>query len=92
MVDDLTGVANRRRFFEVTDRDLAAAQLHDWPMYVMMIDINHVNRADDEYGHPVGDEVIRAVARRLRNRRALTLKWSVASSCALYRVTRSRAS
>ena len=67
VMDELTGVTNRRRFFEVAERDLAGAYRHGRPMHAMMIDIDHhFKRVNDEYGHPVGDEVIRAVAQRLR--------------------------
>lgn len=66
VVDDLTGIPNRRRFFEVAERDVAAARLHGRPLQAMMIDIDHFKRVNDTFGHSIGDEVIRTVAQRLR--------------------------
>jgi eukaryotic-like serine/threonine-protein kinase len=65
VVDELTGVANRRHFFEVAARDLAAAARHRRPVTVLMIDIDHFKRINDSYGHATGDDVIRLVAHRL---------------------------
>jgi diguanylate cyclase (GGDEF)-like protein len=65
VVDELTGIANRRRFMEMADRDLEAAIRHGRPLAAMMIDIDHFKNINDTYGHPTGDDVIRAVANRL---------------------------
>jgi diguanylate cyclase (GGDEF)-like protein len=66
-VDELTGVANRRRFFEFAERDLAEASRHNRPMLGMMLDIDHFKKVNDTYGHPTGDDVIRTVASRIAN-------------------------
>ena len=66
VVDELTQIANRRRFFEVAARDLAAAIRHARPLTALMIDIDHFKRVNDTHGHPVGDDVIRTVAQRLK--------------------------
>nr|WP_269811313.1 diguanylate cyclase [Kineosporia rhizophila] len=65
VVDELTQLANRRRFFEVATRDLQAARRQDRPLIGMMIDIDHFKRVNDTHGHPTGDDVIREVAARL---------------------------
>ncbi|GIJ68197.1 hypothetical protein Voc01_031140 [Virgisporangium ochraceum] len=65
VVDELTGIANRRRFLEMADRDLVAAIRHGRPLSAMMIDIDHFKSVNDTYGHPTGDDVIREVASRL---------------------------
>ena len=65
VVDELTGIANRRRFLEMAERDLVAAGRHSRPLSAMMIDIDHFKRINDTYGHPTGDDVIREVAARL---------------------------
>lgn len=65
VVDELTQLANRRRFFEVATRDLEAARRQDRPLVGIMLDIDHFKRVNDTYGHPTGDDVIQEVARRL---------------------------
>ena len=63
LCDDLTGVGNRRRL----DRDLAIASTNaDTPVAVIMVDIDHFKRVNDEYGHDAGDQVLRQLADVLR--------------------------
>ena len=63
LCDDLTGVGNRRRL----DRDLAIeARNGDTPVAVIMVDVDHFKRINDELGHDAGDQVLRAVADVLR--------------------------
>jgi eukaryotic-like serine/threonine-protein kinase len=64
-VDELTGVANRRRLFELAERELSAAVRHDRPLAVLMVDVDHFKHVNDEHGHPAGDDVISGIARRL---------------------------
>jgi len=61
--DGLTGLFNRRHFLSLA-RELDGSS----PMAVLMIDIDHFKLVNDSYGHSVGDEVIRTVARRLAGR------------------------
>ncbi|MEV8506216.1 diguanylate cyclase [Actinoplanes sp. NPDC051475] len=63
--DSLTGVANRRRFFELAERSLAAAREAGSPVTALMIDIDHFKRINDAYGHQTGDDVICSVVARL---------------------------
>jgi diguanylate cyclase (GGDEF)-like protein len=73
-VDELTGIANRRRFFELAERDLAEASRHQRTVVVLMLDIDHFKQVNDTHGHPTGDDVIRTVAARLaREMRATDL-------------------
>lgn len=59
LCDDLTGVGNRRRL----DRDLAIEATNtDTPIAVIMVDIDHFKRINDEYGHDAGDQALRQVA------------------------------
>ena len=63
LCDDLTGVGNRRRL----DRDLAIeASNGDTPVAVMMVDVDHFQRINDEHGKDAGEQVLRAVADVLR--------------------------
>ena len=62
MCDDLTGVGNRRRL----DRDLAVeAASGDTPVAVIMVDVDHFKRINDEHGHDAGDTALRDVAKAM---------------------------
>jgi diguanylate cyclase (GGDEF)-like protein len=65
-IDDLTGIANRRHFFDLAARELARARRDGHHLLAMMLDIDHFKNINDQYGHQVGDEVIQLVAERLR--------------------------
>jgi diguanylate cyclase (GGDEF)-like protein len=63
MCDDLTGVGNRRRL----DRDLTVeAASGDTPVAVIMVDVDHFKRINDEHGHEAGDTALRDVADAMR--------------------------
>jgi hypothetical protein len=53
--DELTGIANRRRFFELAERDLATAARHGHPLATLMLDIDHFKRINDTFGHPTAN-------------------------------------
>nr|WP_240943222.1 sensor domain-containing diguanylate cyclase [Planosporangium thailandense] len=65
-VDGLTGVANRRHFFDVVSRVVDVARRRQASLAVVMLDIDHFKGINDTFGHRVGDEVIRGVVDRLR--------------------------
>ncbi len=65
--DGLTGLFNRNHFFLEADRRLSLARVQATPVAAVMVDIDHFKSINDTYGHPVGDEVIRMVADRLRD-------------------------
>jgi diguanylate cyclase (GGDEF)-like protein len=58
--DALTGLPNRRYFDEFCGL-LARRRRAEDAVGVLMIDIDHFKRLNDEFGHPVGDQVLRAV-------------------------------
>jgi diguanylate cyclase (GGDEF)-like protein len=62
-VDALTGVLNRRALEEQGQGLLGLCQRHGQPFALLMIDIDWFKDINDRHGHPVGDEVLRAVAR-----------------------------
>jgi diguanylate cyclase (GGDEF)-like protein len=65
-VDYLSGLYNRRYFFEQGGK-LLAAHNPDSPLTVMMMDIDNFKRVNDSYGHDVGDLVIKNFANLLKN-------------------------
>jgi diguanylate cyclase (GGDEF)-like protein len=65
VIDELTGIANRRQFMQVAERDIAAAVRAGRPLAALMVDIDHFKLVNDTHGHPTGDDVIRTVASRL---------------------------
>ena len=60
LTDPLTGVANRRGFFETGERLLMRACFAREPMALIMFDLDQFKRINDRYGHRVGDEVLTA--------------------------------
>lgn len=64
--DSLTGLANRRAFGEAVRRELARAERSGAPLAVIMLDIDDFKSINDELGHGIGDDVLRAVARCAR--------------------------
>lgn len=64
--DELTGVANRRFFASHFPREIARAARFERPVSVVMCDIDHFKRVNDQYGHSAGDAVLREFAHRLQ--------------------------
>jgi diguanylate cyclase (GGDEF)-like protein/PAS domain S-box-containing protein len=57
--DALTGLYNRRHLDEIIDQELTAAEDHDYPVSVIMGDLDHFKAVNDLHGHGAGDEVLR---------------------------------
>ena len=60
--DSLTNLFNRRYLEETLDRELSRAARENYPVCVIMIDLDHFKRINDTYGHEAGDLVLRAIA------------------------------
>lgn len=65
LTDGLTGIANRRRFQTMLQELVGGAARDGAPLSLILADIDHFKRINDTWGHPVGDQVIRFVAKAL---------------------------
>ncbi|MCP3987425.1 MAG: GGDEF domain-containing protein [bacterium] len=62
VVDNLTQVHNRRFFVEFLEKEISRCRRHSRSLCLLLIDIDHFKRVNDEIGHTAGDEVLRRVA------------------------------
>ena len=66
-MDSMTGSYNRRKFFEIAKKMIASMDAH---CYAVMIDLDHFKLVNDNYGHHIGDEILKkAVASVCKNLR-----------------------
>ncbi|MCP5058495.1 MAG: GGDEF domain-containing protein [bacterium] len=65
VVDSLTQVHNRRFFVEFLEKEISRCRRHARNLCLLLIDIDHFKRVNDEIGHTAGDEVLRQVAQCL---------------------------
>jgi len=63
--DLLTGLANRYLFQENLGHSISRARRHGHSMALMFVDMDHFKNVNDTLGHPVGDDLLKAVAQRL---------------------------
>ncbi len=66
VTDGLTGLHNHRHFYDRLDSEVARARRYGSPLSLLMLDIDDFKRFNDLYGHQLGDEVLRSVARILQ--------------------------
>ena len=64
--DHLTGLANRREFERVLEREVALADRHNRKIIVMMIDVDDLKKINDRHGHSAGDGALKLVAQELQ--------------------------
>jgi len=63
--DELTGLASRRHFFEVLEREILQAKIRGGSIAVMMFDIDHFKNFNDTFGHLTGDKVLQQLGKIL---------------------------
>jgi diguanylate cyclase (GGDEF)-like protein len=64
--DELTGLYNRRYLWSFLDAVLERARGEAFPVTLLIFDIDHFKRFNDQFGHPAGDQVLREVADLMR--------------------------
>jgi len=62
ITDGLTQVANKRHFVDFLEREIARAVRHARPLSLVLFDVDHFKRVNDEYGHLAGDRVLQGIA------------------------------
>ena len=66
--DGLTGLANHQAFMERAKGEFSRARRYSRSLSVVMIDIDHFKSINDQYGHAVGDEVLRQISRQCQSK------------------------
>ncbi len=59
--DALTGLFNRRYFYELAEREIALSKRQSSPLALLLMDIDHFKEVNDTHGHDIGDAVLRAL-------------------------------
>lgn len=63
--DPLTGLANRRHFMEVLNREIERAERYERPLSLVLLDLDHFKKVNDTHGHAAGDDVLKEAAQAL---------------------------
>jgi len=62
ITDDLTGLYNRRKFYDIASQEFDRSRRYQRPLSVVMMDIDHFKKVNDTYGHAIGDQVLQGLA------------------------------
>ena len=65
--DPLTGVFNRREFFVLAEREFQSVLQRQQSLSAIQLDVDHFKAINDNYGHAIGDQVLTAVAKIIRD-------------------------
>lgn len=77
IIDGLTGVRNRRYFNEMIEREIGKTRENANPIALLMLDIDNFKTLNDEHGHLIGDECLRAVAEAIQE----IVTWPIDAVC-----------
>lgn len=67
ITDELTGLVNRRRFFDALETEIARAVELGRPLSIVLADLDEFKRVNDRFGHPAGDEVLQKFAQLIHD-------------------------
>ncbi len=67
VTDELTGLANRRRFLEVLRSEMHRSRRYDRPLTLLMVDLDRLKQINDQNGHAAGDAMLHGVAQCMRS-------------------------
>ena len=68
VTDELTDLANRRRFMEVLRQEVARSRRFELSLALVLFDLDHFKQINDRFGHQTGDEVLRETAAVISSR------------------------
>lgn len=66
-IDPLTGCHNRRGFDEILQMEVSRAKRYGRPLSLVLLDIDHFKRINDDFGHEVGDHALQRIGRAVRH-------------------------
>jgi len=67
ITDELTGLYNRRHFYEVLQSEVSHTQRYGHPFSLIMVDLDGFKQYNDRFGHASGDDLLRGFAQALRS-------------------------
>lgn len=67
LLDELTGIANRRKFEDEMQKEWKRSMRKQEPISIIMCDIDHFKKFNDEFGHQEGDRCIKTVAKTIES-------------------------
>jgi diguanylate cyclase (GGDEF)-like protein len=67
VIDEVTGIFNRRYFNQHVTTEWNTALRHKTPLSILLMDIDHFKKYNDTYGHQAGDECLKAVASEMKS-------------------------
>ena len=65
--DELTGIYNRRYLLSLSKVEISRAKRHGLPLSLIIMDLDHFKNVNDQYGHALGDQVLKEVAQVISN-------------------------
>ena len=84
--DHMTGCSNRRHFIENAEREISRCRRHQYPLSVILLDIDHFKQINDNYGHNAGDTVLTTFAKeclQFKRKSDLVARWGGEEFCFL---------